>query len=462
MRVQLHEFIENQQNLGYDGGTKVKKSKENEIRQIWEDTMQIDVGQFRGICSCGKKHEINVKDIIVKQGAVVQLLADMQEGPLKEYHHPVIICDENTKSAAKSYMEEIWEMCGEIELSSDHLHANNQGVEKVYHALAGMECDLILAVGSGTIHDLSRFAAYEKGIPFVSVPTAASVDGFVSTVAAMTWNGMKKTMPAAAPIYVYADTEIFSRAPYRLTASGASDLLGKYIALTDWKIAHLVTGEYICERVCRMEMEALEEVCDCLEGLREGGKAAYEKLMYALLLSGLAMQMIGNSRPASCAEHHVSHLWEMEVINDYVDALHGEKVSIGLMLNTELYEKISRSIKEGNCRVKPYEGMEDELLKETFGAKGLYESTIQENTPDPMLQVDAKRLEECLPKIAELIDEMPKKEEMRRILERGGCVKDVEDVGLSKDIIPLTMQLSPYVRNRLSFNRMRKMLEFPE
>lgn len=423
--------------------------------------MEIDVKEFGEPCSCGRTHHIEVKDIILGKEATDRLLEALKTGELSGYSHPVIICDENTKAAALEKMNEIWGVCGEVLLPSDHLHADNRGVGLVEEALEKIkETDLLLAVGSGTIHDLSRYVAYKKGIPFVSVPTAASVDGFVSNVAAMTWNGMKKTFPAAAPVYVFADTDIFSRAPYRLTASGASDLFGKYVALADWKIAHEVTGEYICDRVCEMEMEALRELCQCIDKLREEDADACEKLMYALLLSGLAMQMIGNSRPASCAEHHVSHLWEMEIINDYVDALHGEKVSIGLVLNIELYEKISRSIKEGTCHVKPYEGMEYELLRATFGRKGLYDSTIQENTPDPMSVVDPKRLELCLPKIAEIIDEMPSKDEIMKILERGGCVKTVEEIGLTKEIIPLTMQLSPYVRNRLSFNRIRKMLVY--
>ena len=425
--------------------------------------MKIDINRFSEPCDCGKTHHIQVKDIILGKEASDRLLKALKVGELSGYRHPVIICDDNTKAAASGKMNEIWRLCGEVLLPSDHLHADNRGVALVEEALEKREgTDLLLAIGSGTIHDLSRYVAYKKGIPFVSVPTAASVDGFVSTVAAMTWNGMKKTIPAAAPIYVYADTEIFSHAPYRLTASGASDLFGKYVALADWKIAHEVTGEYICDRVCEMEMEALRELCQCIDRLREGDTDACEKLMYALLLSGLAMQMIGNSRPASCAEHHVSHLWEMEIINDYVDALHGEKVSIGLVLNIELYEKISQSIKEGTCHVIPYKGMEYELLQDTFGKKGLYDSTIQENTPDPMSVVDPKRLEQCLPKIAEIIDEMPSKDDIMKILERGGCVKTVEEIGLTKEMIPLTMQLSPYVRNRLSFNRIRKMLVYPE
>ena len=163
----------------------------------------------------------------------------------------------------------------------------------------------------------------------MSVPTAASVDGFVSNVAAMTWKGLKKTVPAVPPVAVFADTRIFADAPARLTASGVSDLLGKYICLADWKIAHLLTGEYICDRIVELEEKALRTVVSSLREIAQGEGNGCEELMYALILSGLAMQMVGNSRPASCAEHHLSHLWEMEVINEKLDALHGEKVSVG-------------------------------------------------------------------------------------------------------------------------------------
>lgn len=78
-----------------------------------------------------------------------------------------------------------------------------------------------------------------------------------------------------------------------------------------------------------------------------------EKLMYALLLSGLAMQMIGNSRPVSGAEHHISHLWEMNVINEPVDALHGEKVSVGLLLCLERYKEIATAMEKGRCHILP-------------------------------------------------------------------------------------------------------------
>ena len=381
--------------------------------------MRVDTDDFARPCSCGKKHKIDVQEILIEAGAVEKLEEMMSDGFLKEYISPLLICDTNTYEATYDIMEDIYDRCQVVILEAEGLHADNHGVEIVEKNMEE-DIDLILAVGSGTIHDISRYVAYQYRIPFVSVPTAASVDGFVSTVAAMTWDGMKKTIPAAPPICVIADTNIFAKAPKRLNASGASDLFGKYICLADWKIAHL--------------------------------------LMYALILSGLAMQMIGNSRPASCAEHHMSHLWEMEVINGPLDALHGEKVSVGTMLAAREYKRIAEAVRDGKCYADPYQGMEEKLIRDTFGKKGLYEKTIEENTPDPMEMVSADRLNASLYKIADIIDEIPEVEELDKILKNGGCVRTVQDIGLTEDIIPLTMELSPYVRNRLSFMRVRKML----
>ena len=199
------------------------------------------------------------------------------------------------------------------------LEADERAVEIVENYMEE-DIDLVLAVGAGTIHDLSRFVAHQYRIPFVSVPTAASSDGFTSTVADMTWNGVKKVFQASAPLFVFADTDIFAKAPARLTAAGVSDILGKYIALADWKIASILMDEYYCTAVADLETKAIRTVKDNLKEIAAGEKDACEKLMYALILSGLAMQMTGNSRPASGAEHHMVHLWDMEVVNGHLDA----------------------------------------------------------------------------------------------------------------------------------------------
>ena len=424
--------------------------------------MTFDLESLRGHCECGRSHELQVKDIIIEHDALKSLGGMLNDGLLSEYGNPIIICDANTLNAARSQMEDVLSSIPVIELDPNNLHANNEGVERVNKEISKLKSkpDLILAVGSGTVHDLSRFTAHDLEIDFVSCPTAASVDGFVSTVAAMTWDGMKKTMPAVAPVYVIADTTVISNAPYRLTASGMADLFGKYTAIVDWKIAHAVTGEYICDRICRMEMDAIRDVKDCMDSLKTGEEEPYAKLMYALLLSGLAMQMVGNSRPASCAEHHCSHFWEMKVLNPDLDAYHGEKVGVGLLLVTKKYKEIAEHLRRGEYSIIPWQGIELDRIKASYGKVDLMEGILKENTPDPMAGITPEILGEHVDDIVSIIDEyLPSSEDIESLLRRGGCPVTVRDIGLDDSIIKPTLELSPYVRNRLSFNRLSKMIE---
>lgn len=420
--------------------------------------MRVEADDFARPCSCGKNHHVDVKEILIEAGAVNALEEAMSDGFLKNYISPLLICDTNTKKATEEVMENVYDRCQVLVLDAEGLHADNYAVEIVENFM-DEDIDLILAVGSGTVHDISRYVAGKNKIPFVSVPTAASVDGFASTVAAMTWYGMKKTMPAVAPMAIFADTDIIAKAPKRLNASGVSDLLGKYICLADWKIAHMLTGEYYCDYIVELEKRALKTVGASLREIAAGEQEACEQLMYALILSGLAMQMVGNSRPASCAEHHMSHLWEMEVLNEKLDALHGEKVSVGTVLVLKVYKKIAKAIRKGKCHAKAYVEADMELLKETFGKKGLLESVIEENGEELLNLVDPVKLEHHLTDIAEILEELPDEVEMLHMLEKAGCKKNVYEIGLDEDIIPVSLRLAPYVRRRLSLLRISKMLE---
>ena len=303
---------------------------------------------------------------------------------------------------------------------------------------------MMIAVGSGTVHDITRFHAYEMKIPFFSVPTAASVDGFVSTVAAMTWHGFKKSFTAVSPVVVIADTDIFKT------------------ALADWKITHLLTGEYICKEICDMEYQALDSLISSLDGLKTGDTKAYEDLMYGLLLSGLAMQMTGNSRPASGAEHHMSHLWEMEVLNDYIDFYHGEKVGVGLVLSSKIYHKAAEKMLAEDFKVKDAMPIEEDLIREKFNKPGMFDIIMEENTPNLLEQVDPKKLIEHKEEIAAIINEIPTDEELIAMINKVEGVKSLEDLGFDESYQAETARLSPYVRARITFMRLLKFYDFYE
>ena len=172
--------------------------------------MRVDADDFARPCSCGREHQIAVKEILIEAGAVEKLEEEMSEGMLREYISPLVICDTNTYAATEELMEDIYDRCQVLVLDAEGLQADRHAIKIVENNMEE-DIDLILAVGAGTIHDISRYIAHNYKVPFISVPTAASGDGFVTTVAAMTLDGVKKTVPSVAPICVYADTDIFSK-----------------------------------------------------------------------------------------------------------------------------------------------------------------------------------------------------------------------------------------------------------
>ena len=189
--------------------------------------------------------------------------------------------------------------------------------------------DALAEAGGGTIHDIVRFAAHKTGKPFVSVPTAPSVDGFTSAGAPLIVRGVKKTVPAVPPVAIFADLDILMAAPQRLVAAGFGDMLGKYTSLFDWKFSHLTAGEPYDEQAAAITERALRSCVSHAEAIGARTEEGIRALMTALIESGIAMLLFGQSHPASGAEHHLSHYWEMEYLRQGRRALlHGAKVGV--------------------------------------------------------------------------------------------------------------------------------------
>ncbi len=404
-------------------------------------------------CSCGRTHRVPIQKILLCSGALEKLPALIRE--LGNFQKITIICDRSTYKAAGKKAEELCSAAQTICLDPRNLHADERALEAVHRTLPD-DCDLLLAVGAGTIHDITRYIAREKGIPFLSVPTAPSVDGFVSPVAAMTLRGAKVTLPGVCPIAMAADTDILAAAPPRLISAGFGDLLGKYTALADWKISRLVTEEYCCDRIIALEEKALEELLANTEGIRLRQKKAVENLMYGLVLSGIAMLMAGNSRPASGAEHHISHFIEMNVINRSNDALHGEKVGVGLALCCDRYRALAQALTPA-LPISENTALPEEEIRRVFGP--LAEEIFKENEKNPLAGIDAQQLREALPRLREILLSLPSGEQVRSWLRAAGAPCTLSDIGLSEEARDILFADSPFVRSRLTFLRLARLWE---
>ena len=407
---------------------------------------------FEKNCGCGREHPIRTDPVLIGGEVYRQLPALLAEKGVDGC--PVLVWDENTRKAAAGRLLPALPGANEVLLPAEGLKADEKGVAILEKGLAKLEIfpTVLLAVGAGTVHDLTRFVAFQRELPFISVPTAASVDGFVSGVAAMTWEGLKKTFPSRSPIAAVVDLEVVSQAPPRLTAAGVGDMLGKYICLADWKIAALTTGEYYCPQVVELEEEALRKIVHSLDAVASREPEGYRSLMEGLILSGIAMQMVGNSRPASCAEHHISHFWEMGLV-DSVDhnALHGEKVGVGAVVLADLYKRSVPSLERFCAMDRPVNHYSCQLMDMLFGQLG--PGIAQENQNNPSSQVDPALVKSHLEEIFQVVQALPASSQLAGYLEKVGGLSHYAQLGVTQRDMDVTLQSCCYVRSRLSLLR---------
>ena len=257
-----------------------------------------------------------------------------------------VVADSNTWSVAGAKVRDILLHGGiaiyePIVLLEEPLHATYDQVLQIQAELAERPHSIPVAVGSGTINDLTKLAAHRIGRPYMVVPTAASMDGYAAFGASITRDGFKQTMACSAPAAIVADLDVLAAAPTRLTATGYGDLLGKVTAGADWLVADALAVEPIDGAAWAMVQEPLGAALGAPERLAAHDPHATEQFFLGLIISGLAMQATQSSRPASGAEHLLSHLWEMTGLAEGADPpSHGAKVGVGTVLVTLLYDRL--------------------------------------------------------------------------------------------------------------------------
>lgn len=228
--------------------------------------------------------------------------------------------------------------------------------------------DILLGLGGGRSIDLAKYAAAESGKEFVSVPTAPSHDGITSPFATLRGFERPYSKLAKPPRLLLLDIDIISSAPRRLASAGFGDLIGKYTAVLDWKLAHNLRGEYYGAYAASLALMSARHVGAYARKIGLGSKDGIRALVEALISSGVAMCIAGSSRPASGSEHLFAHALEMISRNP---PLHGEAVGVGTILMSYLYGKdwvrIRRLLKEAGAPVNAKElGVTDDEIIEAL------------------------------------------------------------------------------------------------
>jgi glycerol-1-phosphate dehydrogenase [NAD(P)+] len=207
-------------------------------------------------------------------------------------------------------------------------------VDSVEAKAREINAGFIVGAGGGRSIDIAKLASLRVGIPFLSVPTAASHDGICSSQASLTVNGETTSVPAQSPLAIVADTGLISRAPARLLSAGCGDIISNYTALLDWQLAHRLRNEEYSEYAAALSGMTARMIVELAPTIRPGLEESAKTVVKALISSGVAMSIAGSSRPASGSEHKFAHALNRIAPGK---ALHGELCGLGTIVMMYLH-----------------------------------------------------------------------------------------------------------------------------
>ncbi len=313
------------------------------------DLLNLPIDKMAGIsfdCECGRRHFVGIKKIYIGQNPADELAILIKD---KRPENILFISDLNTWAAGgnnffKSLSDNKFKTNLFIFEGPGPLVPDERAVGRLL-----LETDrdtaMIITAGSGTLNDLSRYISFKLNIPYIIFCTAPSMDGYASTVSPIIVEGYKKTFEAVYPLAVIADERVISDAPIEMIRAGFGDIIGKFTALSDWELSNKINGEYLCPACEALMKKAVTQTVSKAGMIGARDSDAVKNLLDSLLLSGISMGLIGNSRPASGSEHHLAHYWEMKALKEgSTHPLHGNAVGAAAIVISTIYERLKNEL----------------------------------------------------------------------------------------------------------------------
>lgn len=299
------------------------------------------------------------------------------------------------------------------------------------------EADVLIAVGSGTINDLCKYAAYLDGKAYSVIATAPSMNGYVSANASITVNGFKKTLAAAAPVAVICDVPTLAAAPKELIAAGIGDTLCRSTIQADWLLSHLLLDtpyepayfEWLRESEARL--------------LNDPGDV--EALIEAILISGLAMRDFGSSAPASQGEHMLAHTMEM-LFPTLPHAFHGLTIAVTALEHARRQQRLLEAERAQIAFPPRFDALPAHLRPEA-------EQQYRKKLPHAgAVEALNSKLQEYWPQMAErLATQFLPPSALEVALKAAGCPTHPQEIQWPPEKFAEACQLAHLTRDRFTF-----------
>ncbi len=311
--------------------------------------------------------------------------------------------------------------------------------------------DALVAVGSGTINDVCKYAAARDGKPYVVFATAPSMNGYTSMNAAITVDGHKRSLPAATPVGVFMDLEVMAAAPARMIRAGLGDSLCRPTAQADWLLSHHLIGTPYRSAPFAMLAEDESILFDAPEALLRGDLDAMRALARTLVLSGLGMTVCNGSHPASQGEHLVSHYIEMFSPQGRPNYFHGEQVAVATLTMARIQEEM---LAAGPPKFQPSPMTEAELvhrLGPELGASCWKEFRPKRMTPETAQSMAERVVETWIELCRSIGATSIAAERLASIIKRAGGPTTPADIGLPPTFYAGAVRNARFLRDRYTF-----------
>ena len=389
------------------------------------------------VCSCGRTHFVPIRGVEIGPGALETLPDYVRRFG---YRRPFLLCDPVTRSIAGERCERLLRESG-IDCAChvlEHLGFDEATLGEIVVRLP-VDADLMIGVGTGSITDMTRFVSFRLHLPCFTVATGAPMDGFAASIGILNVNGLKLTLPAHCTELILGDTDILRTAPYRMSVAGFGDLIGKLSCLNDWELGRIVNDEHYCPWIAALVRGCVEDIRSKAPRIRERDPELLGELMRGLVLSGAAISLYGNSRPASGAEHHMSHYWEL--VNEQrgtPGAMHGEQVAVGTVLMLMLAEELLAegtpdfdAARSAACAFD--EAAWEREIRRAYGASAgeilALEQTAGKNAvPGRLARID--RMQARWQAVRAQLETLPPAGELAALLREIGCPCTPQEIGV--------------------------------
>lgn len=218
----------------------------------------------------------------------------------------------------------------------EYMELDTVKIEDIIELAFGIDAktQVIIGIGGGKVIDTAKYAAYLRKMPFISIPTSASSDGFSSASASLLVGGRRTSVPARMAYGIVVDTDIIKSAPEKFLYSGIGDMVSKITALYDWQFEAQNGYSSMNDFSVMIAKKAVNSfVRTPFEDIHED--LFLKELVDSLAMSGIANEIAGGSTPTSGSEHLISHALDKMLEHPQ---LHGIQVGIATYIMSRVQE----------------------------------------------------------------------------------------------------------------------------